>query len=278
MANQYEPRRSRAAEPRRSTGRAATRSSPVARSTMRAAPRKFLRFVVMETLACRDHRLKGYTIAVDVFGRGADFDAQSDPLVRVEAGRLRHRLLEHYQGHGRSSRLRIDLPRGCYVPRFSYAPAVPQPKIGGAAQAAARLWRRRGPRARALGSSRTQRRRLCAARPRRSSRRAGRASRGRRCGAEAARPAVLELERQPRSRLLRVRDDRGGHRAARQLQRRRASGHDAHGERQRRPGSRGGSGQIRRGLRADRQRAARRRYGPRGSAARRRRERRAAVG
>jgi TolB-like protein len=83
----------------------------------------------METLAGRDHRLKGYTIAVDVFGRSADFDAQSDPLVRVEAGRLRHRLLEHYQGDGRSSRLRIDLPRGCYVPRFSYAPAVPQPKI-----------------------------------------------------------------------------------------------------------------------------------------------------
>ncbi len=89
---------------------------------------KFLRFVVTETLAGRDDRLKGYTIAVDVFARSADFDAQSDPLVRVEAGRLRHRLMEHYQGHGRSSRLRIDLPRGCYVPRFSYAPAVPHPK------------------------------------------------------------------------------------------------------------------------------------------------------
>jgi adenylate cyclase len=111
---------------------------------------EFLRFVVMETLAGRDHRLKGYTIALDVFGRAADFDAQSDPLVRVEAGRLRHRLLEHYQGDGRSSRLRIDLPRGCYVPRFLYAPAVPQPKIaaprtlrpvlGGAAALGLALW------------------------------------------------------------------------------------------------------------------------------------------
>jgi adenylate cyclase len=86
--------------------------------------REFLRFVVEETLAGRDDRLKGFTIAVDVFGRGQDFDAQSDPLVRVEAGRLRRRLMEHYQGAGRTSALRIDLPRGSYVPRFSYAPAA----------------------------------------------------------------------------------------------------------------------------------------------------------
>jgi hypothetical protein len=47
---------------------------------------EFLRFVVEQTLAGHGERLKGYTIAVEVFGRPADFDAQSDPLVRVEAG------------------------------------------------------------------------------------------------------------------------------------------------------------------------------------------------
>jgi adenylate cyclase len=90
---------------------------------------EFLRFVVEETLAGREDRLKGYTIAVDVFARAADFDAHSDPLVRVEAGRLRRRLLEHYQGAGSANALRIDLPRGCYVPVFSYSPgAGPKPR------------------------------------------------------------------------------------------------------------------------------------------------------
>lgn len=79
----------------------------------------FLRFVVEETLAGRSDRLKGYTIAVEVFGRPPDFDAQSDPLVRVEAGRLRHRLMEYYFLAGRDNPVRIELPRGSYVPRFS---------------------------------------------------------------------------------------------------------------------------------------------------------------
>ena len=55
----------------------------------------FLRFVVEQTLAGQGGRLKGYTIAVEVFGRPPDFDAQTDPLVRVEAGRLRRRLIEY---------------------------------------------------------------------------------------------------------------------------------------------------------------------------------------
>ena len=46
--------------------------------------REFLRFIVQETLAGRGDRLKGYSIAVEVFERPTDFDAQSDPLVRVE--------------------------------------------------------------------------------------------------------------------------------------------------------------------------------------------------
>ena len=82
---------------------------------------EFLRFVVEETLAGRGDRLKGYTIAVEVFDKPETFDAQSDPLVRVEAGRLRRRLLEYYHGDGGSDRVRIELPRGGYAPIFSYA-------------------------------------------------------------------------------------------------------------------------------------------------------------
>ena len=57
---------------------------------------EFLRFVVEETLEGRGDRLKGYTIAIEVFGKPPEFDAQTDPLVRVEAGRLRRRLIEYY--------------------------------------------------------------------------------------------------------------------------------------------------------------------------------------
>ena len=94
----------------------------------------FLKFVVEETLTGGGQRLKGYTIGVEVFGRPADFDAQSDALVRVEAGRLRRRLVEYYASEGAGDPLRIELPRGSYAveSRFvstaaSVVPAVPSP-------------------------------------------------------------------------------------------------------------------------------------------------------
>lgn len=85
---------------------------------------EFLRFVVEETLAGRGGRLKGYTIAVEVFDRPPDFDSQTDPVVRVEAGRLRRRLMEYYMGDGRNDPVRIELPRGGYMPRFKYSSAA----------------------------------------------------------------------------------------------------------------------------------------------------------
>jgi adenylate cyclase len=81
----------------------------------------FLRFVVDRTLAGEGERLKGYTIGVEVFGRAPDFDAQSDPLVRVEALRLRQRLTEYYAGDGATDPVKLDLPRGGYVVKASYA-------------------------------------------------------------------------------------------------------------------------------------------------------------
>jgi adenylate cyclase len=81
----------------------------------------FLRFVVEQTLAGAGQRLKGYTIGVEVFGRPADFDAQSDALVRVEAGRLRRRLVEYYAGEGVADPVRIDLPRGTYAVEYRFA-------------------------------------------------------------------------------------------------------------------------------------------------------------
>lgn len=99
---------------------------------------EFLRYVVEESLAGAAERLKGYTIALEVFNRPESFDAQSDPLVRVEAGRLRRRLLEYYVAEGYANPLRIDLPRGGYAPEFSYTtPRPPAPASGATPSTAA---------------------------------------------------------------------------------------------------------------------------------------------
>jgi adenylate cyclase len=81
----------------------------------------FLRFVVGKTLAGDAARLKGHTIAVYVFGRPPSFDAQSDPLVRVEALRLRQRLTEYYAGEGATDPVRLELPRGGYAVKAKYS-------------------------------------------------------------------------------------------------------------------------------------------------------------
>ena len=80
--------------------------------------RDFLTFVVEETLAGRGESIKAYTIALTVFGRGVDFDPMLDPIVRVEAGRLR-KLLERYYFLHPSDPVLIKIPRGNYIPLFS---------------------------------------------------------------------------------------------------------------------------------------------------------------
>jgi adenylate cyclase len=80
--------------------------------------RKFLCFVVDETLEGRASQLKGYTVAVSVYGRREDFDPQIDPIVRVEAGRLRRALEHYYLTAGQNDPIRIEIPKGSYVPSF----------------------------------------------------------------------------------------------------------------------------------------------------------------
>ncbi|HWT59720.1 MAG TPA: hypothetical protein VN284_17920 [Rhizobium sp.] len=80
--------------------------------------RKFLEFVVTETLAGRRDYLKAFTIAQAVFGRDANFDAQQDPCVRIEAGRLRRELEHYYLTAGGADRIIITIPKGGYAPVF----------------------------------------------------------------------------------------------------------------------------------------------------------------
>ena len=79
---------------------------------------KFLRYIVEETLAGRANRIKAYTVGVEVFDRDPKFDAQSDPVVRIEAGRLRRALERYYLGAGQNDIIRISIPKGGYVPSF----------------------------------------------------------------------------------------------------------------------------------------------------------------
>lgn len=80
----------------------------------------FLRFVVDETLAGRGEQLKAYTIGVSVYRKGDGFDPSTDPIVRVDARRLRRKLQAHYADSGAGERLRIDIPKGQYAPRFKW--------------------------------------------------------------------------------------------------------------------------------------------------------------
>src|SRR3954468_9374693 len=80
--------------------------------------RRFLKFVVQETLAGHAGRIKAYAIALDVFDRDPSFDPAADPVVRIEAGRLRRCLEHYYLGEGAADRIRITIPKGGYVPQF----------------------------------------------------------------------------------------------------------------------------------------------------------------
>ncbi len=86
-----------------------------------ASPRSkdFLRFIVEEALAGRGQEVTQTAIATRVFHRRDDFDATVDPIVRIQAGRLRRSLERYYLLAGKHDPLRIELPRGTYVPEFS---------------------------------------------------------------------------------------------------------------------------------------------------------------
>lgn len=109
--------------------------------------RKFLTYVIEETLAGRADRIKAYSIATAVFGRDSSFDAQTDPTVRIEAGRIRRALERYYLVAGRDDPVVITIPKGAYVPifgRYAQADAKPdpsaRPRSGSAIQGLRQPW------------------------------------------------------------------------------------------------------------------------------------------
>ena len=87
----------------------------------KASPQQtsLLEYVVNQTLTGNADRIKGYTVATEVFGRGPDFDQSVDPVVSIQAGRLRRALEQYYLTAGKQDPIRINIPKGTYVPTFS---------------------------------------------------------------------------------------------------------------------------------------------------------------
>jgi Tol biopolymer transport system component len=83
--------------------------------------RRFLSFIVEQRLAGQGHTLKESVLAHELYGKSTDFDGGTDPVVRVDARRLRDKLREYYEG--RSDPVVISLPKGSYVPVFEANPA-----------------------------------------------------------------------------------------------------------------------------------------------------------
>src|SRR5580704_12398937 len=90
----------------------------LASSTFQQADRAraFLSFIISTFLEGRASEIKESVIAVEALGRTVSFDPRTDPLVRVEAGRLRTRLKAYYDSEGSNDRVVITLPKGGYVP------------------------------------------------------------------------------------------------------------------------------------------------------------------
>ena len=106
---------------------ASIKQHPLFKDTTRM--KRFLEYVVTESLEGRESRLKGYVIGLEVFDRPEDFDPQADTIVRVQAGQLRRRLDLYYSAEGKESLVRILIPKGRYAPIFEVRREVENAEI-----------------------------------------------------------------------------------------------------------------------------------------------------
>jgi TolB-like protein/Tfp pilus assembly protein PilF len=87
--------------------------------------KRFLSFIVEETIVGRGDRLKEFVVGVEVFGKPTSFDPRNDPIVRVQARRLRTQLARYYREEAVAGELLIDLPKGGYAPTFRLQKSEP---------------------------------------------------------------------------------------------------------------------------------------------------------
>src|ERR1700677_3170619 len=75
---------------------------------------KLLRYLADHAVTQPNVPLKEYQIATEVFGRPRDFDPQADSAIRVQAGRLRLKLLDYYSHEGLADTVFVEMPAGSY--------------------------------------------------------------------------------------------------------------------------------------------------------------------
>ena len=85
----------------------------------------FITFVASQVLQGQGDHLKEYAVGVQVFGRESGFDPRTDPVVRVQARRLRARLERYYREEGQNDEIVVDLPKGGYAPVFKRREVTP---------------------------------------------------------------------------------------------------------------------------------------------------------
>jgi TolB-like protein len=81
--------------------------------------KKFLSFIVDQTLQGNSQQLKEYTVAVNVLDKPSNFKPQENSIVRIHAGRLRRALNHFYNNNETPEPVHISVPLGTYVPIFS---------------------------------------------------------------------------------------------------------------------------------------------------------------
>jgi len=86
----------------------------------------FLRFVVAHVLAGQTEQLKERILGIEIFGRPADYDTNTDPIVRVTAAEIRKRIEHYYEDLEHRGEIRLFLPPGSYAPQFFW-PGHPLP-------------------------------------------------------------------------------------------------------------------------------------------------------
>ncbi len=94
--------------------------------------RRLLQYLADKTLAGSADRLKEYTVGLEAFGKPPSYDPRQDSIVRLQAGRLRQKLLAYYQDEGREDPVHIDLPKGGF--RLSIEPAAAVGQAGAASR------------------------------------------------------------------------------------------------------------------------------------------------
>ena len=82
-----------------------------------------------QTLAGNEDDIKERTLGIEIFGRDADYDTASDPIVRVTAAEIRKRVAQYYQDPAHVNELRIALPSGSYIPKFHWPKGADDPVL-----------------------------------------------------------------------------------------------------------------------------------------------------